>query len=159
MLPATPPSLVKFLPSPPPSPRARGSTVPTSDHVPELMNARPSCGKGMPATAEPGIVAGRGNHLGVRQAHFLADFRTQFSQHRARLHDGREFFQAQPERRESIPSTSFAVRTSSNCVVLASVYSAAVTPVSRYWKYSGRVSQRAARSHSSGNSSTCATNW
>ena len=27
--------------------------MPTSDHVPELMKAKPSCGKGMPATAEP----------------------------------------------------------------------------------------------------------
>ena len=50
-------------------------------------------------------------------------------------------------------------RTSSICVVLASVYSAAAMPVKRYWKYSGSVSQSAARSHSPGNSSTCASNW
>ena len=88
------------------------------------------------------IVARRGNHLRVCQTHFPADFRQQFPQNRAGLHDGREFLQVEA----SAEASSGDQRSGTHIQQLGGagfrILLRRQRPSSRYWKYSGRVNQR-----------------
>ena len=85
--PPTPPSLVKFASSVRGVMIGRGTSVPSSDHVPELRNARPP-NAGTDATAEP-VSWQAGATTGV-PFETRGDRALQSAEHRAGLHERRQ---------------------------------------------------------------------
>src|SRR5262245_33689622 len=76
VVPATPPSLVKFAASVPSVTSGCGSSAPISDQVPDLMYAQDSPRAGTAATAEPvSCVAGATTGTGVTPVSVATDVR------------------------------------------------------------------------------------
>ena len=129
VVPQTPPSLVKFASSARGVMIGRGTSVPSSDQVPELRNARPPYA-GDRRHRRSGVVTGRRDDRRARRAR-RATRRLQSRRAPCPARSAPAAAASAGRGRAAASIAQFRVRASTICVVVALVYSARSSPVSQ----------------------------